>query len=110
MRVNTADIEEPPQIVKNVGSDNLNGVVKLDNGNRLIMLLDIVKALSVNSTGKINEQDESLHRNGTMQSSIDAEVIEEEQLVTFLLDKEEYAIGIMKVKEITHAQFVKVPN
>jgi len=111
MRVNTADIEEPPQIVKNVGSDYLNGVVKLDNGNRLIMLLDIVKALNINSTVRINGQDESLHRNGTMQNSTNAEVIEEEQLVTFLLDKEEYAIGIMKVKEIIRTpQIVKVPN
>jgi len=29
MRVNTADIEEPPQIVKNVDADYLKGVVKL---------------------------------------------------------------------------------
>jgi len=113
MRVNTVDIEEPPQIVKNVDSDYLNGVVKLDNGNRLVMLLDVVKALSVNSTGKnrINRQDDSLRKSGTMLNSSSTESIDEEQLVSFLLDKEEYAIGIMKVKEIIRApQIVKVPN
>lgn len=46
IRVNASDIEEPPQIVKNANADYVNGIVKLDNGNRLIMLLDIVKAVS----------------------------------------------------------------
>jgi len=113
MRVNTADIEEPPQIVKNVDSDYLNGVVKLDNGNRLVMLLDVVRVLTVNSTGKdrINGHDESSQKNITLVNSTSTESIDEEQLVSFLLDKEEYAIGIMKVKEIIRVpQIVKVPN
>lgn len=113
MRVNTADIEEPPQIVKNIDSDYLNGVVKLDNGNRLIMLLDVVKALSVNSTQNHqgSGQSESLRKNGAMQNNAGTESIDEEQMVSFLLGKEEYAIGIMQVKEIIRApQIVKVPN
>lgn len=113
MRVNTADIEDPPQIVKNVDSDYLNGVVKLDNGNRLVMLLDVVKALSVNSTGRdrINGHGESSQKSNAMVNSTSTESIDEEQLVSFLLDKEEYAIGIMKVKEIIRVpQIVKVPN
>jgi len=113
MKVNTADIEEPPQIVKNVDSDYLNGVVKLENGNRLVMLLDAVRVLSINSIGKdrINGQDESSHKNSTMLNSNSTESVEEEQLVLFLLDKEEYAIEIMKVKEIIRvSQIVTVPN
>ena len=113
IRVNTVDIEDPPQIVRNVDSDYLDGVVKLDNGNRLIMLLDVVKALSVNSTGKeqVSGQDETLQNNRTIQNSTGTESIDEEQLVSFLLDKEEYAIGIMQVKEIIRVpQIVKVPN
>jgi len=112
-RVSTLDIEEPPQIVKNVDSDYLNGVVKLNNGTRLIMLLDVVKALSANSNAKdqINEQDEKLNTHNVIQNGHVAESIDEEQLVSFLLDSEEYAIGIMKVKEIIRApQIVKVPN
>jgi len=113
IRVNTVDIEEAPQIVRNVDSDYLNGVVKLDNGNRLIMLLDVVEALRVNSAGKeqINGQDENLQNNRTIQDRTGTESIDEEQLVSFLLDKEEYAIGIMQVKEIIRVpQIVKVPN
>lgn len=113
MRVNTADIEDPPLIVKNVDSDYLNGVVKLDNGNRLVMLLDVVKALSANNTGKdrVNEQEEDLNRKNIMQNATGTDSIAEEQLVSFLLGKEEYAIGIMQVKEIIRTpQIVKVPN
>lgn len=114
MRVNVADIEEPPQIVRNVNADYLNGVVKLENGNRLIMLLDVVKALQINkAAGKERKagQDESLGSGITLHNGNSAELIEEEQMVSFLLDSEEYAIGIMQVKEIIRTpQIVKVPN
>ncbi|QNU66134.1 chemotaxis protein CheW [Ruminiclostridium herbifermentans] len=112
MRVNTADIEEPPMIVKNIDADYLNGVVKLDNGNRLVMLLDVVRALSVsNEKDKNNAYNESVNMNKVFQASADSESIEEEQLVSFLLDNEEYAIGIMRVKEIIRVpQIIKVPN
>ncbi|MBM7686247.1 chemotaxis protein CheW [Defluviitalea raffinosedens] len=114
MRVNIADIEEPPEIVRNVDSDYLNGVVKLENGNRLIMLLDIVKALSVNNVKKQESkvQDENLQKKSNADLNINSkESIDEEQLVSFLLGKEEYAIGIMQIKEIIRTpQIVKVPN
>jgi len=113
MRVNTADIEDPPRIVRNVDSDYLNGVVKLENGNRLIMLLDVVRALSVNAAEKepTGGQAESLPNGSTAPDSNGMENIEEQQLVSFLLDNEEYAIEIMKVKEIIRTpQIVKVPN
>jgi len=113
IRVNTDHIEEPPQIVKNVDSDYLNGVVKLDNGNRLIMLLDVVSALNVKNNVKdlINGHDQSGEKKKLLVNSASTESIEEEQLVSFLLDKEEYAIGIMKVKEIIRVpEIVKIPN
>jgi len=96
-----------------VDSDYLNGVVKLDNGNRLVMLLDIVKALKVNTVEKEKQNAHSEDKNGTSSilNSVNTEAIVEEQLVSFLLGKEEYAIGIMEVKEIIRVpQIVKVPN
>lgn len=113
MRVKTADIDETPQIVKNVDSDYLNGVVKLDNGNRLIMLLDIVKALKFNQLGKgnNNKKEKNSRNHNTVLQSNNNDSIDEEQLVTFLLENEEYAVGIMQVKEIIRVpQIVKVPN
>lgn len=113
MRVNAVDIEESPQIVRNIDSDYLNGVVKLENGNRLIMLLDVVKALRIDKSGRdlIKDQDESLKKGSSILNSNSNEYIDEEQMVSFLLDNEEYAIGIMQVKEIIRTpQIVKVPN
>jgi len=112
MRVAISDIEEPPHIVKNPDSDYLSGVVKLDNGNRLIMLLDVVRALNVNGAVKdlINVHGES-SQNGILVNNTSTESVDEEQLVSFILDQEEYAIGIMEVKEIIRVpQIVKVPN
>lgn len=112
MRVRTSDIEKAPQIVRNMDSDYLNGIVKLENGNRLIMLLDIVKALKLKSTGKANPEDKEIYtHNDDLSSNSTIETIDEEQLVTFLLNQEEYAIGIMQVQEIIRVpQMVKVPN
>lgn len=111
MRVNTTDIEEPPQVVKNLDANFLDGVVKLNNGKRLVMLLDVVRALSANSRDSIYEQHENLNAGKSVQINQAAESVDEEQMVSFLLGKEEYAIGIMQVKEIIRApQIVKVPN
>ena len=113
IRVSTADIEEAPEIVKNVDSDFLDGVVKLDSGQRLIMLLDVVQALIVNNAVKElkDGQDESVKNISELVSEVEDKSVDEEQLVTFLLDQEEYAIEIMKVKEIIRVpQIVKVPN
>ncbi|NSW89556.1 MAG: chemotaxis protein CheW [Firmicutes bacterium] len=113
MRVNTADIEETPQIVKNVDSDYLNGVVKLDNGNRLVMLLDVVKAVNKDSIriSHMGGKKEDIEKSGIREDKTTIESSEEEQLVSFLLDKEEFAIGIMQVKEIIRVpEIVKVPN
>jgi len=113
IRVATEYIEEPPQIVKNVDSDYLNGVVKLGNGERLVMLLDVVRALNVSGNAKQGQkgQGQSSQKNIAMLNNTSVDSIDVEQLVSFLLEKEEYAIGIMKVKEIIRVpQIVKIPN
>jgi len=113
IRVSATDIEEPPRIVKHADADYLNGIVKLDNGNRLIMLLDIVNAVNGDSGAgtQIKEMDAKvgpLLRTGDGTAS---DASGDEQLVSFLLGKEEYAIGIMQVKEIIRVpDIMKVPN
>lgn len=113
VRVSTLDTEEPPQIVKNGDADYLHGIVKLDNGNRLIMLLDIVHAVNGDEGANtpMNEKDtkgEPFLKNSVHSTS---DVPSDEQLVSFLLGKEEYSIGIMQVKEIIRVpEMMKVPN
>jgi Chemotaxis signal transduction protein len=113
IRVNASDIEEPPQIVKNANADYVNGIVKLDNGNRLIMMLDIVKAVSGDGETRTQtmEKDISGDRFPKNSNASSSNAAVDEQLVSFLLGKEEYAIGIMQVKEIIRVpDIMKVPN
>lgn len=112
LSVSALDIEEPPRIVKNVSADYLQGVVKLDGGNRLIMLLDILRVVDADRSAlQFHEQlkaDEPV--------SLDAETSaadagDDDQLVSFLLGHEEYAITIGRVKEIIRVpEIMKVPN
>jgi purine-binding chemotaxis protein CheW len=109
LSVNARDIEEPPKIIKNVNADYLQGVVKLDNGNRLIMLLDI---LQVVHAGQSEWHMQDNHNTGSFSiESALTDAGEDDQLVSFLLDQEEYAINIVQVKEIIRVpELMKVPN
>lgn len=109
LNVNASEIEEPPRLVKNVDADYLHGVVKLDNGNRLIMLLDILRVVNADQAVlQIHEQ----HNTGVVRADAEpSDAGEDDQLVSFLLADEEYAIGIMQVKEIIRVpEITKVPN
>ncbi len=113
IRVSTANIEDTPQIVKNMDADYVKGIVKLDNGNRLIMLLDIVKVVNGDDRAKTQTGEREFAGEPFLKTSEDATLntAGDEQLVSFLLGKEEYAIGIMQVKEIIRVpEMMKVPN
>jgi len=111
LRVSTHDIEEPPQIIKNVSTDYLNGVVKLDNGNRLIMLLDVLKVVKCSGEAKLQTHEQQNARAVSDDSKLQSDAGDHDQLVSFLLGNEEYAIGINQVKEIIRVpEIMKVPN
>lgn len=113
IRVSTSNIEDTPQIVKNMDADYLKGIVKLDNGNRLIMLLDIVKVVNGDDRAKAQTGERETEGEPFLKPSEDAALntAGDEQLVSFWLGKEEYAIGIMQVKEIIRVpEMMKVPN
>ncbi|WP_052487455.1 chemotaxis protein CheW [Gordoniibacillus kamchatkensis] len=110
LRVSTQDIEEPPQIVTNMSSDYLQGVVKLEGGNRLIMLLDVIKAVK-GSEATLQTHEQQIARVASDDSKQESDAGDDDQLVSFLLGHEEYAIGIMQVKEIIRVpEIMKVPN
>jgi purine-binding chemotaxis protein CheW len=107
-------MEPPPRITSNGGME-LSGVAKLDDGARLIMLLDVAslmkdqklrdvqnssaQAIEERKTGEIHKTDAS------------AQEMAEVQLVTFLLGEEEYGIPISQIQEIDRlAKITKVPK
>jgi purine-binding chemotaxis protein CheW len=107
-------MEPPPRITSNGGME-LAGVAKLDDGARLIMLLDVASlmkdqklrdvrnssahAIEERKTGEIHKTDSSTQE------------MAEVQLVTFLLGEEEYGIPISQIQEIDRlAKITKVPK
>ncbi|KNY26298.1 chemotaxis protein CheW [Pseudobacteroides cellulosolvens] len=114
MRVNTSEVEPPPAVIKNIDTDYISGVVKLNSGKRLIMFLELLKILNMDDMEGLNEIIDNMSNNsGTAESIATStkEMLEEEQLVSFMIGKEEYALNIMQVKEIIRVpEIVKVPN
>jgi purine-binding chemotaxis protein CheW len=109
MRVSRDSIEAPPAVVaSNMDSAYLSGIAKLELGKRLVLLLDIERVIpSVDL--------ESMHQHAGQTSKVGQEtarqVVEEQQLVTFLAADEEYAIEIMNVQEIIRvADISRVPR
>ncbi len=103
IRVPESIIDAPPTILGTEKSQNLRGVVKLDEGKRLIMLLDDAKILDT-------EIVEELKAMGTDTAETDgprtAAKEDEIQLVTFRLGKEEFGLGIEDVQEINRLDHI----
>ncbi len=99
IRVNSNEIDVPPKILSSQSVENLTGIVRLDKGNRIILFLDekklfhqdIVNQLSTLNTDIVVMEEEDKAMKG--QSDI-------QQLVTFKLGKEEFALSIDDVQEI----------
>jgi purine-binding chemotaxis protein CheW len=93
----------------------LSGVAKLDDGARLIMLLDVASLMKdqklrdvQGSSAQTIEQQKTgeIHKTGA-----NAQEMTEVQLVTFLLGAEEYGIPISQIQEIDRlAKITKVPK
>jgi chemotaxis signal transduction protein len=105
-------IEAPPNVAHEQGV-SLSGIAKLDDGNRLILLLATGnlldhKVLSNITDGGEAKQAEAANSGAAAESTASSEVKKEDengqdgeiQLVTFLLGKEEYGIPIARIQEI----------
>jgi purine-binding chemotaxis protein CheW len=111
-------VEAPPAITAGGGMELL-GLAKLNDGARLIMLLDVahlVKDEKLPDVGKSSlaalqgagkeDGNSDMH-----DSARDAQGLGEIQLVTFLLGEEEYGIPISQIQEIDRlAKITKVPK
>ncbi len=111
IRVPENAIDPPPRIIHGDKEDNLQGIVKLEGGKRLILLLDEKKLFTEKLISRIQDvkPDESLakeliHGGESLQE-------DEVQLVTFRLGKEEFGLYIEDVREINRlTEVTAVPN
>jgi chemotaxis signal transduction protein len=114
LNVPTNLVEPPPRITSNGGME-LSGVAKLDDGARLIMLLDVGSLMKDQKLRDV--QGSSAHtveerKDGAAQkTSASAQELSEVQLVTFMLGPEEYGVPISQIQEIDRlARITKVPK
>jgi purine-binding chemotaxis protein CheW len=109
------NLVEPPPRITSSGGMELSGVAKLDDGARLIMLLDVAHLMKdqklrdvQNSSQQAVEQEKSGEMNTTEAGE---QELSEVQLVTFMLGAEEYGIPISQIQEIDRlAKITKVPK
>jgi purine-binding chemotaxis protein CheW len=93
----------------------LSGVAKLDDGSRLIMLLDVGHLMKdhklrdvqgSSAQAEVEQKSAEIQKNGS-----GAQELSEVQLVTFLLGAEEYGVPISQIQEIDRlAKITKVPK
>jgi len=93
-------VEAPPSVLSGGEAEQLRGVAKLDEGRRLIMLLDAAHVLSSVEVGMLS----GLEGAGKVSSGggerARRQVIDEEQFVSFRIENEEFGVGIQQVQEI----------
>ncbi len=107
LRVADDLIEAAPAMGAEDTTAAISGMVKVGDKKRLVMILQADKLCSI---GQKNSDDYSSIRSArnTVQEE---KLLEEVQLVSFLLGKEEFALEIEHVREIIrYPQIVKVPN
>jgi chemotaxis signal transduction protein len=106
-------IDPPPQNLSETRNVELSGIAKLENGKRLIMLLDadnLIKDQELQKLGAVatdsaaNEAQK--HQVGGASASLG-----EQQFVTFRLGDGEYGVPIAKIQEIDRAsKMTRVPR
>jgi purine-binding chemotaxis protein CheW len=105
---------DPPPMVTSAGGLELQAVAKLEDGNRLIMLLDVQNLMR---DQKLREIDTGRGLQSTTAEADTSETADanlemtEIQLVTFMLGAEEYGVPISQIQEIDRlSKITKVPK
>ena len=112
LRIKSALVEPPPAVCRGVDKEFLTGVVKMDDGERLIMMLNLNELIAVDlSKTNHNKGGASVVKTQDEAIGEQKEAAEEEQLVSFRVADDEYAFDIAKVSEILKVSHISaVPN
>ncbi|MGD1090673.1 MAG: chemotaxis protein CheW [Bryobacteraceae bacterium] len=108
------NLVEPPPRITSTGGMELSGVAKLDDGARLIMLLDMAHLMKDQKLRDVKNSSHravgETHKTGEGAQDLTSE-LSEVQLVTFMLGAEEYGVPISQIQEIDRlAKITKVPK
>jgi purine-binding chemotaxis protein CheW len=109
MRMKHALVEPPPAVCRGVDREFLNGVVKVDGGKRLILMLNLPEIIALDMKSAKSGTDTA--RAGKDVFEEEKTVTDEEQLVSFRVGGDEYAFDIKRVSEILKVMDITaVPN
>jgi len=101
-------IKEPPESIRGIDGGVINGILVLDNGKRIIMILDAEKIVKAGEFDSHANYQKGLSK---MELAGSNTKVEEEQIIVFALGNEEYAVNINDVKEIIRLpSIMKVPD
>src|SRR6202050_2304566 len=99
-----SEIEPPPAAIRGTSSDYLEGIVKLDKGQRIVMALNAAQVCEIGVTrkapstnGRAASSEAANAGSPDKSRSVDAEV---QKMVTFRIAKEEFAFPMEHVREI----------
>jgi len=112
LRIPRSVIDETPSMASSRRKE-LKAVAKLDNGERLIMIMDESALASEEAKKVLSEmkEEKQVKAAGREERSLAQQSMDEQQLVTFSINKEEYGVRIMKVQEINRAtEITAVPR
>jgi purine-binding chemotaxis protein CheW len=115
LQVSRKSVDPPPAITTGDGRD-LSGIAKLDEGKRLLLLLDPSQILKQENLQRLcnPDGDHAAHEHGVSQvagNESNTVANDDVQLVTFVLGNEEYGIPIAQIQEIDRlSKITKVPK
>ena len=111
LRIPTSIIDDTPYVASS-GKKELKGVAKLDDGKRLVMIMNESLLVSQEESEILsNISRKSGETNVEEDISMVQQSLDEEQLVIFSLGNEEYGIRIMQVQEINRVgEITSVPK
>jgi chemotaxis signal transduction protein len=98
LRTPVKALENPPDILTSGRAKALKNIVKFNNGERIILLVDEMHLIEVDKLKQLNDMKNAIYTKEI--KTANAATNDEIQLVTFNLDKESYAIAIEDVQEI----------
>jgi chemotaxis signal transduction protein len=105
-RVLRSEMEVPPAAIRGTSSDYLEGVVKLDKGQRIVMALNAAHVCDIGVTRKTASAP-SVASMGSDSGSTqfkERRGAEVQKMVTFRIAKEEFAFNMEHVREILRVQ------
>jgi chemotaxis signal transduction protein len=114
-RVLRSDIDPPPPAIRGATADYLEGVVKLDKGQRIIMALNAGQVCQIGVGERREEQAEASGGESCGEAGRASAVSDTrddvQQMVTFRIAKEEFAFPMERVREILRVETPKqVPD